>query len=861
MAPAGHSCPRAGVARFAPGWPWGLAAALGVLVASAAGPALAATDFKGARKLCQTGRYEECIAAAQQALAAGAGTEEWHLLLIGGLQALGRLDRAATAAETLEARHPDSANALLALHEIRRVTGDRRAGEVLERLRRVFATPGARLTRADELVAAGQAALRLGDEPRAVLETYFDPAVKRDPSYRETYLAAGALALDKHDDALAARWFGSGLDKLGSDADLQLGLARAFRRSDGKQMQRALTAALAINPRLVPALLLRAEHAIDAEDYPGAHAALEAARAVDAGHPLSWAFEAVLAHLRGDLPAERRSRDRALARWARNPEVDALIGRKLSEKYRFAEGAAYQRRALELDPAYLAAKMLLATDLLRLGKEADGWALVDEVRRRDGYDVVAYNLATLRGHLDKMASLKSADFLVRMDPREAAVWGDDAVELLREARATIDRKYGSAGARPLDVEIFAEQSDFAVRTFGLPGGAAYLGVCFGPLITMNSPVGNTGTTANWKAVLWHEYTHVVTLGLTHNKMPRWLSEGISVYEEARRDASWGQPMTPRFREMILGGELFPVGRLSAAFLEPKDGEHLIFAYFQSALVVELVVERYGLPALVAVLHDLGRGAEVNQALATHTAPLPELERAFEAFARERARAFGRQADWERPELGKGDVAGARRWLERHPRSVWGLREEAGRLMANQQWPEARAVLQRLLAVDPDQRGADSAYLLLATVHRKLGETADERKVLEQLAALSSDAQPAYSRLLELGLEARDFAAVARNAERLLAVNPMSASGYRGRGRAFEERAATDARAADEAAAAYRRLLRLEPADPADIHLRLGRLLRHRDPRAARRHVLDALAEAPRFREAHRLLLELHGEPP
>jgi tetratricopeptide (TPR) repeat protein len=831
----------------------------GVMVLAVAGPARAAADLKSVRKLCQTGHYEDCVAAAQQALGAGAWTEEWHLLLIQGLTALGRMDSAATAAETLEARYMDSLSALLALYDVRRATGDRRAPETLERLRKLFSTPGAKLERADELVVAGRVALRLGDEARAVLETYFNPAAKKDPSYRDTYLAAGALALDKHDDALAAQWYRQGMAKLGPDAELQLGLARAFQHGDRKAMVRALDAALKMNPRLVPALLLRAEHAIDGEDHSGAHRALEAARAVDPNHPLAWAFEAVLAHLRNDPTGEARARERALVRWAGNPEVDVLIGRKLSEKYRFAEGSAYQRRALKLDPGSVPAKMALASDLLRLGKESEGWALVDEVRARDGYDVVAFNLAGLRGHLDKMTTLKSADFLVRMDPRDAAVWSDAALELLREARATVDRKYGATPVRPVTVEIFADQADFAVRTFGLPGGAAYLGVCFGPLITMNSPSGNNGSTANWKAVLWHEYTHVVTLGLTHNKMPRWLSEGISVYEEGRRDPSWGQGMTPRFREMILGGELTPVGKLSGAFLDPKDGEHLMFAYYQSSLVVELVVEKFGFAALKAVLRELAAGTEINQALAAHVAPLPELERAFEAFARGRASAFGHDADWTRPDplAAKGDLAAMRRWLDKHPKSVWALREESERLVAAQQWAPARAMLERLLAVDPEERGGDSAYLMLANVHRKLGQPADEARVLERLAALSGDAQPAYARLVELGLEARDWPALSRNAERLLAVNPMSASAYRGLGRALEERGGNETRAAE----AYRTVLRLEPPDPADVHLRLARLLRKRDPRAARRHVLDALSEAPRFRDAHRLLLEMHGEAP
>ena len=58
-----------------------------------------------------------------------------------------------------------------------------------------------------------------------------------------------------------------------------------------------------------------------------------------------------------------------LAWWAVNPEVDHLIGRKLSQKYRFAEGAEYQRQALKSDPQYLPAKIQLAQDLLRLGAE------------------------------------------------------------------------------------------------------------------------------------------------------------------------------------------------------------------------------------------------------------------------------------------------------------------------------------------------------------------------------------------------------------------------------------------------------------------------------------------------------------
>src|SRR5262249_883368 len=155
-----------------------------------------------------------------------------------------------------------------------------------------------------------------------------------DPRCRPAYLAAGGLALAKHDDALAADWFRRGIERLGPDPDLNAGLARAYYGSDRKQMTAAPDAAPPENPRHPDAPPPRAEHEIDGEDYAGARKSLERVLAVDAGEPRAWAFNAVLAHLQNDAAGEDRARGRALAPWPANPEVDWLIGRKLSEKYR-----------------------------------------------------------------------------------------------------------------------------------------------------------------------------------------------------------------------------------------------------------------------------------------------------------------------------------------------------------------------------------------------------------------------------------------------------------------------------------------------------------------------------------------------
>ena len=135
---------------------------------------------------------------------------------------------------------------------------------------------------------------------------------------------------------------------------------------------------------------------------------------------------------------EVAARSNALSSWASNPEVDCLIGRKLAEKYRFAEGAAAQRRALGLDPAYMPAKVQLCEALLRLGEEEEGWKLAAEIFAADAYNVVAYNLVTLHDRVSAFRTLRQDGFLVRMDPKEADLYGWSTEPSVRQAEVPID---------------------------------------------------------------------------------------------------------------------------------------------------------------------------------------------------------------------------------------------------------------------------------------------------------------------------------------------------------------------------------------------------------------------------------------
>jgi tetratricopeptide (TPR) repeat protein len=819
----------------------------------------AAADVDEAEALFRAGKYDECARMAAEEIAGADGwSERWRILKIAAEMRRGKYPEAMDSLDRAVRRFSASIPLRLMAIDVYRFNG--RQDEVprlLESLENVVMGSPQRFATPEGLIALGRYFLLTGRDSRKVLDLFYDPALKREPTMLEGYFATAELALAKQDYALAADSLRKAPKSAAQDPRYHYLLASAYSPEDRTGSDKELAEGLKLNPNHVDSLLLLADHQIDSEKYDEAAKLLKHAHEVNPHEPRAFAYLAVLAHLRNDADGESAARKMALAKWAGNPEVDHIIGRKLSQKYRFAEGSAYQRKSLELDREYQPAKLQLCQDLLRLGEESDGWKLAAEIFAADPYNVVAFNLSTLHDRISTFRTLKGDGFLVRMDPREAELYGHRVLDLLARARKTLGERYGATPPSPVIVEIFPQRKEFAVRTFGLPGADGLLGVCFGRVITANSPASQGASPSNWEAVLWHEFCHVVTLSKTRNKMPRWLSEGISVYEEERADPSWATTMNPTFREMILGKELTPLSQLSGAFLNAKSALDLQFAYFESSLAVAFLVEAAGLPSLQGLLDDLGSGLSMNEALPRRTKiSLKELDDRFARFARDRANGVAANVTWEEPEIVDADSAKLEAWLGTHPKSFHGWRLFAARLVQEGKLGRAKGAIKTLRSMYPEYVGPENAYMLQAALCRKQSDPSGERQALEELVARDGGASPAYLRLLELELAAKDWKTAARDARRLLAINPLIAAPYRALARASEQLGDPEG-----ALEGYRSVVLLDDSDPAEIHYRLARILQHQGRRdMARREVLKSLEEAPRFQDALKLLLELVESP-
>src|SRR4029077_3097658 len=147
-------------------------------------------------------------------------------------------------------------------------------------------------------IVIGRFYLSQGVDPKKVLDTNYNVVKKRQPTYVETYLASGELALEKNDFALAADAYLQAIKLDVGEPAAHFGLARAYAPSDSEKAEAAIKAALKWNPQHLKSLLLIADEHIDAERYDEAEQVLAQVAKINPHQPRALALRAVISHLK-----------------------------------------------------------------------------------------------------------------------------------------------------------------------------------------------------------------------------------------------------------------------------------------------------------------------------------------------------------------------------------------------------------------------------------------------------------------------------------------------------------------------------------------------------------------------------------
>lgn len=720
------------------------------------------------------------------------------------------------------------------------VRGDRQ--DAVLRARRItgsYEQQGARSS--GEHAAAGRAYVLLGNGNAAAVRSAlaaFDRAVAADSGNLDAQRRIGALFLEKYNAPEARASYELVLKRSPNDAEALLGLARV-EEFEGKGTA-MLTArkALSAAPTHPEALAYVARLHLDAEAFDSANALAERAVRADSTRLEGWSILGAAGWLTGDSTTYRRALRAATALQSQPSQFFTALAEAAVRQRRYAEAARLAGDAVRLDSMSAHALGVLGTNQLRLGDMTGGRASVERAFALDPFNLWHKNTLDL---LDKMRSFRT----VKQGRFEVVAPADDAellslyiVPLLERAYDSLSVRYGYRAPTPVRLEFFRQHADFSVRTVGLLGLGA-LGVSFGSLLAMDTPNAREKGAFNWGSTAWHELTHAFTLGASSHRVPRWLSEGLSVLEERRANVGWGARTTLPWMLAYRSGRVRNVSQMNDGFMRPRYPEETSFSYYQASLFCEWVELTKGPRALPALLVAYRDGADTPAAMQRVLGlSMAQVDAQFDAWLQQR---FATELQALAGPTGADSSGGA---------FVMTMRVAVG--MLEEKPDSARAMLERARRMFPSYAGDDGPAWYLARMALEAHDTTQALAMLEQVTGRDETAFNANKLEAELRERRGDLQGASAAIERLLWIWPYSAGDHQALAD-IASRLGEHARAVRE----RRAVIALRPGDLMEARLELARALAASgDAAAARRELLGILEEAPSYEGAQQLLLEL-----
>src|SRR3990172_5433787 len=658
----------------------------------------------------------------------------------------------------------------------------------------------------------------------------FRLAIAQSPRNAMYRVRWGRLMKERFNSAVAADLFNEALEIDAKNVQAYLGLAIVSAGSFDPKAVEFANKAIEFDPKLVEAHELLANLLLEDSQPDKA-----AARADEALKISSEAVDAMAVHAAIELLADR-SPDSWLAKiTAFHPnygEGYASVAHHLVLNRRYEDGIAYYRKAIQADPQLWSARSELGINLMRLGQEDEPRMHLEMCYENGVRDPATVNTLRLLDSYKNFTTFRDDNTIIRLHAKESELLLPYVRAELKRAIATYERKYQMKLPGPVQLEVYPDHEDFAVRTMGMPGLGA-LGVTFGEVVAMDSPSTRRPGSFHWASTLWHEMSHVYILRATNHRVPRWFTEGLAVHEETEVSPEWGDRMTPDVVAALRDKKLLPVAELDRGFVRPEYPAQVIVSYFQAGRICDYIQSRWGQQTLLDMVHSYAQRKSTPEIIVQHLGLQPEeFDRQFLA--------------WLDKDLGT-TVASFERWTERL-KALAALAKGGRQDEVIQQGDEVRRMY-------PDYVYAANPYEFLAQAHLAKGNKQAAAAVLKDYQNRGGRNPEALKQLAALEQELGDLPAAAATLERVNYIYPVNDEQLHRRLGDLWFAQKNFAGAVREFGA----VLALKPLDRVSAEYDLARAyfaMGQREP--ARDHVLAALEGAPSYRPAQQLLLQLEG---
>lgn len=656
----------------------------------------------------------------------------------------------------------------------------------------------------------------------------FRIAVREDPKNPAVRVRWGRLLLERFNLSDAQALFMEALEMQPEYPPAVLALAVSLTEGFDRKAVEFARKAVELDPKLVEAQELVAALVLEDGDFK--KAAEEAQTALKIS-PNALDAMAVLAAI--DLLDDKPSSEWTTKMLAASPKYGqgyARIARWFVLNRRYEEAIGYYRKALELDNTLEPARAELGVTMMRVGNDLEARKLLEEAYQNGYRNKSVANSLTLLDSYKNFDTIKTPHAILKLHKKESQLLRPYVEYQVERSIAAFQKKYGVTLKGPVQVEMYPDHEDFAVRTMGMPGLGA-LGVTFVLSIAMDSPSGRAPGTYHWASTLWHEMSHVFTLQATNHRVPRWFTEGLAVHEETAVNKEWGERVTPDVLKAMRDKKLLPIAELDRGFVRPSHAGQIVVSYFQAGRVCDYINEKYGWPTLMAMLKEFAK-VETTANVVERTLKIkPE-------------------------EFDKQFIA----WLEaQHAASLKGYDEfikglgGLNQAMKAARWDDVLAQGKKLKPLLREYVDPGNVYEAMAAAYNEKGDKTAAVNELREYVAVGGR-HPRVLKLLAANLEEQNKKDEARAVlERILWIYPVNDQELHKHLGDLRAEASDWSGAAQE----YAAVVALKPSDPATAHYNLARAYYAlNNLNDAEEQILLSLESAPGYRPAQKLLLEL-----